>query len=518
MSAPSSPARCLAVLGTGSDVGKSIVVTALCRIFSDMGIRVAPFKAQNMSNNSFVTAVGGEIGRAQAVQAEAARAEMHVDMNPVLLKPCTDTGAQVVLLGRPLGTMEARAYYANNRPLLEASTAALERLRAQYEMVVMEGAGSCAEVNLRERDFVNFEMAHASDAPVILTADIDRGGVFAQVIGTLAVIPPRDKARIRGILINRFRGDLSLFSDGVTYLEKQTGLPVLGVIPHFYHIDIDSEDGMPLETVIDPAGPLDSARINIAVIRLPHISNFTDFNPLIREPKVTLHYLSKPRDLLGYDALILPGSKNVRFDLEWMRKVGFDREVLRFSALGKPTVGICGGYQLLGGRIDDPLGVEGRPGSEDGLGLLDIATVFHKEKKLRRVSGVLLADETPVFGYEIHMGVSVLGSDATPLLRLENNGDPAGDADNGEADGASNADGTVWGTYLHGVFDDAAFRHWFLKSIRPREDWGGEASEDRALRHRDGQYDLLARHFTEHLDLDGLFNMMEWTPSTIKGQ
>lgn len=514
MSAPSALARCLAVLGTGSDVGKSIVVTALCRIFSDMGIRVAPFKAQNMSNNSFVTAKGGEIGRAQAVQAEAARAKMHVDMNPVLLKPCTDTGAQVVLLGRPIGSMEARAYFADNRPLLHASTAALNRLRAQYEWVVMEGAGSCAEVNLRERDFVNFEMAHASDAPVILTADIDRGGVFAQVIGTLAVIPPADKARIRGILINRFRGDLSLFKDGVTYLETQTGLPVLGVIPHFYHIDIDSEDGMPLETVLDPAEPLDPADVNIAVIRLPHISNFTDFNPLMRESKVTLHYLSKPRDLTGYDAVVLPGTKNVRFDLGWMRKVGFDRAVLTFAGLGKPVVGICGGYQLLGGRIDDPLGVEGNSGSEEGLGLLDIATVFHKEKQLRRVRGQVIADNTPVHGYEIHMGVSSLGSNATPLLRLEKSGDAQGDND----DGAATLDGTIWGTYLHGIFDDAAFRNRFLTTLRPGEAWADNTFADRTRRHRDAQYDLLAGHFKQHLDLDRLLHMMAQTPENDKGR
>ncbi len=502
---PCNPrAKCLSVLGTGSDVGKSVVVTALCRIFSNLGVRVAPFKAQNMSNNSFVTAVGGEIGRAQAVQAEAARAEMHVDMNPVLLKPCTDTGAQVVLLGKPLGTQEARTYYTDNRPLLRASLTALERLRSQYELVVMEGAGSCAEVNLRAKDFVNFEPAHASDAPVILTADIDRGGVFAQVVGTLEILPEADRARVKGILINRFRGDLSLFSDGVKYLEDRTGLPVLGVIPYFYHIDIDSEDGMPLETVLNPPGPLDPSRINLAVIRLPHISNFTDFNPLIREPGVTLHYLTKPRDLLVYDAVILPGSKNVRFDLHWMRELGFDKEIIRFASDNKPLVGICGGYQLLGNDIEDPQGVEGAPGAERGLGLLDIRTVFAADKALRRVRGRVLADEAPVSGYEIHMGVSTLGQGARPLLQItETNGAPMS-----SLDGAVSLGGTVWGTYLHGIFDDASFRRRFLAEIAPHKHERITTGK-KLPPSRDAQYDLLARHFEEHLNMERLFEIVQ---------
>lgn len=498
---PPKEAKCLAVLGTGSDVGKSIVVTALCRIFSDLGICTAPFKAQNMSNNSFVTAVGGEIGRAQAVQAEAARAVMHVDMNPVLLKPSTDTGAQVVLLGRPLASMEASDYYSDNNTLFQEATAALKRLCSQYELVIMEGAGSCAEVNLRARDFVNFEMAHASDAPVILTADIDRGGVFAQVVGTLEIIPPRDKERVQGILINRFRGDLSLFKDGVSYLEEKTGLPVLGVIPYFYHIDIDSEDGMPLDTMLDPAGALCESTANIAVIRLPHISNFTDFNALIREPDVTLHYLSKLRDLSGYDAVILPGSKNVRFDLAWLRKAGFEGELLRFAGRDKTVVGICGGYQLLGKRIDDPFGVEGRPGSEEGLGLLDVSTVFRTEKTLCRVRGKLAKGETPVSGYEIHMGVSSLGPEATPLLNITKKNDTRCE----DTDGALNPSGNIWGTYLHGVFDDLHFRRLFLKAARPDLGWDGPLRQSHA---RDMQYDLLARHFKAHLNLPRLFEIM----------
>ena len=281
--------KALSVLGTGSDVGKSIVVTALCRIFANWEIRVAPYKAQNMSNNSYVTIKGGEMGRAQVVQAQAARLEPVVDMNPVLLKPSSDTGAQVVVLGKPVGNSLAKDYFMDTSALFGAARKSLDRLMKQYDLVVMEGAGSCAEVNLRPRDFVNFRMAHAADAPVILVADIDKGGVFAQIIGTLACLTEEDRKRVKGFIINRFRGDASLFDEGIAYIENRTGLPVLGLIPYFHHIVIDSEDGMPLDTVVDPpSGPL-PGRINVAVLRLPHISNFTDFNPLIREVAVSLH-------------------------------------------------------------------------------------------------------------------------------------------------------------------------------------------------------------------------------------
>ena len=494
-------AKCLAILGTGSDVGKSIAVTALCRIFCNCGIRTAPYKAQNMSNNSYVTVEGGEIGRAQAVQAEAARATMHVDMNPVLLKPCTDTGSQVVLLGKALKSMEASEYFSDRTPLFQASVQALNRLRSQYELIVIEGAGSCAEVNLRKRDFVNFETAHAADAPVILIADIDRGGVFAQVVGTLEIIPPKDRARVKGILINRFRGDLSLFEDGVTYLEERTGLPVLGVIPHYYHIDIDSEDGMPLDTLLDPAVTPDPRTIRIAVIRLPHISNFTDFNALIREPSVTLHYLSKPRDLSAYDALILPGTKNVCFDLEWMRKVGWESEVVRFHQSGRPVTGICGGYQLLGKRLHDPLGVEGPPGSSDALGFLDVETEFQSTKIVTRTMGRLIGTEMPVSGYEIHMGVSMLGPEATPFARITKKNDIVCD---NETDGATDARGQVFGTYLHGIFDNAPFRRRFLQGLRSDVDL--DAATDAHI--RDAQYDLLAEHFAAHMNLDKIFEIL----------
>lgn len=316
-----TPARCVAVLGTGSDTGKSITVAAFCRIFSDLGIRVAPFKAQNMSNNSHVTPEAGEMGRAQIVQAEAARIVPHVDMNPVLLKPSTDTGAQVVLQGKPIANREAKEYFADTDYLFGKALESLQRLRAANALIIMEGAGSCAEVNLRPKDFVNFRMAHAADAPVILVADIDRGGVFAQIIGTLELIPEEDRQRVAGIIINRFRGDPDLFKTGLEFIEDRTGLPVLGLIPHFRHIQIDSEDGVPLDAVIDPPAGPEPGKINIGVIRLPHISNFTDFNPFDRDAVVNLHYLARPRSLEGYDAIFLPGTKNGRFDMEDRKSV-----------------------------------------------------------------------------------------------------------------------------------------------------------------------------------------------------
>lgn len=348
------PGKCLSVLGTGSDVGKSIVVTALCRIFKNRGINVAPYKAQNMSNNSWVTNEGLEMGRAQVVQAQACRLDPVVAMNPVLLKPSTDTGAQVVLHGLPRGTSEAKDYFQNTDNLFHESLKGLNKLRDEYELIVMEGAGSCGEVNLRSRDFVNFKTAHAVDAPVILVGDINKGGIFAQLVGTLEVIPEEDRDRIKGFIINQFRGDASLFEDGKKWIEKRTGLPALGLIPWYYHIEIDSEDGFPLDTVIDPPYGTLPDKINIAAIRVPHISNFTDFNPLIREEFVNFHYLSKPRDLDNYDLLLLPGSKNVRADMAWLSKTGWVGHIKDYHSAGKQIGGICGGYQLLGKVIKDP--------------------------------------------------------------------------------------------------------------------------------------------------------------------
>jgi adenosylcobyric acid synthase len=494
-------AKCVAIFGTGSDVGKSVVVAALCRIFNDLGIHVAPFKAQNMSNNSYVTPEGGEMGRAQIVQAEAARIAPHVDMNPVLLKPSTDTGAQVVLYGQPLGNREAKEYFSDTNYLYEKALASLERLRTLYALIFMEGAGSCAEVNLRSRDFVNFRMAHAANAPVILVADIDRGGVFAQLIGTLNVIPREDRQRVAGIIINRFRGDPDLFRTGIEFIEGETGLPVLGLVPYFHHIQIDSEDGLPL------------GKVNIGVIRLPHISNFTDFNPFERDAFISLHYLARPRTLYGYDAIFIPGTKNSRFDMEWLRHTGWATHLAEFVHDGGQLGGICGGYQLLGKLIRDPYGIEGTPGETYCLGFLDVETTLQSEKILSRSKGIWERSGENVEGYEIHMGITERGPGALPVIRvLSQNGRPAN-----SFDGAATPDGRVWGTYFHGLFDVPGFRHAFLKTISANYKPG---ENDRDTGHvsnfKDHQYDLLAEHFRAHLDMEKLFKIVGFDKETCK--
>lgn len=491
-------AQCLSILGTGSDVGKSIVVTALCRIFANRGVRVAPFKAQNMSNNSFVTRAGGEMGRAQVVQAEAARVELHTDMNPVLLKPCTDTGAQVIVHGKPRTTQQARDYFADTTELFGEAAQALDRLRSRYELIAMEGAGSCAEVNLRERDFVNFRMAHACGAPVILVADIDRGGVFAQIIGTLEIIPPDDRSVVKGIIINRFRGDARLFDEGIGYIEKQTGLPVLGLIPYFYHIEIDSEDGMPLDMQIDPPSGPQAGQVNIAVIRLPHISNFTDFNPLSRDAAVNLHYLIRVRDLNGYDLVLLPGTKNVRADMMWISQLGWDQAIGSFVDAGGQIGGICGGYQMLGHTIYDPDGVEGKPGKTTGLNLLPVTTTLAREKVLTRTVGTWCSNGVKVEGYEIHMGHTTRLTDLESVLHKPD----------GSPDGSRNENGQIWGTYLHGLFDNHTFRQTFLRDLAPDRYRPDPEDSDTTQMFKDRQYDLLAEHFETHLDMDRLAKIL----------
>lgn len=494
-----SKAKCVSILGTGSDVGKSVTAAALCRIFSNMGIRVAPFKAQNMSNNSHVTKKGGEMGRAQVAQAQAARVEPHVDMNPVLLKPSSDTGSQVVVMGKPVGNTEAAEYFHDTSGLFERAKISLDNLRAENEFIVLEGAGSCAEVNLRDKDYVNFESAHAADAPVIIVADIDKGGVFAQIIGTMNILPEKDRKAVKGFIINKFRGDPNLFYDGIKYIEKQTGLPVLGLVPYYYHIDIDSEDGLPLDTVIDPKKPIDSNKINMAAIRLPHISNFTDFNPLQREPSVDFHYLAKPRPLDGYDMLFLPGTKNVRFDLDWLRDTGWETHITNFTKDGGQIGGICGGYQMLGKIVRDPHGVEGEPGETKGLGLLDLVTELKKEKILTRTKGRWIDSDDVVDGYEIHMGITKGPDTDRPVLLITNqNG-----ADTKGVDGATSIDGKTWGTYLHGLFDEQGFRKSFCRSLRPCIETAPEP-ETGIDGFRQSQYDLLAEHFSSHLDMDRL--------------
>ena len=482
------------VLGTASDVGKSIVATALCRIFRNAGIDVAPYKAQNMSNNSGVTPDGFEMGRAQIVQAQAARVAPHADMNPVLLKPNTDTGAQVVLQGRVCTDKTAREYFGDTRRWAEAAFESLDRLKARHEMIVLEGAGSCAEMNLYQRDFVNFKSARRAGAAVILVADIDRGGVFAQVVGTLSVIPPEDRALVKGVIVNRFRGDKSLFEDGVKMLESMTGVPVLGVIPYFRGFTIDAEDAVPLSSVVDPKRDPSEEKIGIAAIYFPHISNFTDLSPLEEEPSVELHYLHHPKPLDAYKALVLPGSKNVRGDFEWLERMGWRKEIEAFRAQGGVIVGLCGGYQMLGASITDPHGVEGAPGASAGLAMLPVETVLEREKALCNSLGTLAGTSFAVSGYEIHMGRTTLAEGASPLVEVTERNGVASD----DLDGAKSEDGRVMGTYFHGFFDRPELRAWFLRQL----DSGYEPA---AASPKADPFELLAAHFAENLDLDALF-------------
>jgi adenosylcobyric acid synthase len=490
-------AKCLAVLGTASDVGKSVAAAALCRILSDRGVRVCPFKAQNMSNNSGVTPEGLEMGRAQIVQAEAARTAPHVDMNPVLLKPTGEAGSQVVLLGRAIGNRAALDYYKEKDHLFGEAKAALARLRGQYDAVVLEGAGSCAEVNLFPHDFVNMRMAETAEAPVVLVADIHRGGVFAQIVGTLACLPPEHRARVAGFLVNRFRGDTRLFEGGAEWLEQRTGKPCFGVIPWFTGFRIEAEDSVALEN------PAFSGQGNIhhpavAVVRLPRISNFTDFDALRATPGLRVHFCARPVDLSHFAAVILPGTKNTREDLEWLWETGWAKEILDYHAKGGHVLGVCGGYQMLGREVRDPEGHEGEPGETRGLGLLPVTTILAAPKTTTRTR--FAWDGAEGEGYEIHMGRTEREG-GTPLFQVLGE---TGMEDRNQ-DGCVSEDGRAAGTYMHGLFDQFAVLDKWLASIGLPEMEPPRAS---GLAMRDIQYGLLAEHFRAHADVPAMLGLL----------
>ena len=399
--------KAIMFLGTGSDVGKSIATAAFCRIFKRRGHRVAPFKAQNMSNNSYVTVEGGEIGRAQVVQAEAAGVLPSVHMNPILLKPSDERGAQIILQGKVFGQMDAMDYHRIKPRLRQAVMESFDRLSREYDVIVMEGAGSCCEMNLKENDLVNFPMAKAVGAPCILVADIDRGGVFAQIIGSYNLMTPKERRMTMGFIINKFRGDPQLFSSGIEYIEDKTGKPVLGLVPFYHDILIDSEDSVVVQNDKRAHLPLRPKTVNIAVIRLPAISNFTDLEILDRENDVIVNYLSNSKELTDeYDLLVLPGTKNVMEDVAWLARRGWKRSVIDFAKARKRIIGICGGYQILGKSIKDPSGVESNRKKITGFNLLPIETTLEEEKTVRKVAGTCLMNGKRVRGYEIHMGKS----------------------------------------------------------------------------------------------------------------
>jgi adenosylcobyric acid synthase len=452
-------AKTLMVMGTASDVGKSVVVTALCRAFARNGLRVAPFKSQNMSNNAAVCPGGGEIGRAQAVQAEACGLEPSVDMNPVLLKPESESGCQVVIRGRPRFHMKAREHERYRAEAWPEIVRSYEALAENFDLIVIEGAGGAAEINLRHRDLVNWSIAELTDSPVLLIGDIDKGGVFASLVGTVELLSPAERRRIKGFLINKFRGDLSLLEPGLRFLEERTGIPVLGVLPYQKSLGIPQEDSAMLDGRVVRNQP---AAVTIGVVRLPRISNYTDFESLENEPDVTVHYLSDPIAVPNIDILILPGTKNTVADLRWLRASGWEDFLVRHRRGGGWVVGVCGGYQMLGRRIVDNELIESDRPETIALGLLEIETIFQPGKITERVGAVHLATGLPISGYEIHAGrvVGVTGSGAVFRI-VERDGVRADDFE-----GAHSEDGRVIGSSIHGLFDAAGFRRKFVDSVR----------------------------------------------------
>ncbi len=484
-------ARTLMVQGTTSDAGKSTLVTGLCRVLKRRGIRVAPFKPQNMALNSAVTVEGGEIGRAQALQAQAAGLEPVTDMNPVLLKPNTDLGAQVIVHGRAIGNMQAAEYHRYKSVAREAVLASHRRLAARYDAVVTEGAGSPAEINLREGDIANMGFAEAVDCPVILVADIERGGVFAHLVGTVALLSASEQARIAGFVINRFRGDLRLLESGLRWLESYAHKPVLGVLPYLPALHLDAEDAIGRE----PDG-VKSGALRVVVPVLPRISNHTDFDPLRHHPQVEVRYVGPGQAPPPADLIILPGSKCVRGDLQWLREHKWPEYLARHLRYGGKVMGICGGFQMLGRTVADPSGVEGAPGESAGLGWLDLETVLEAEKQLRNTSGVLTLDGATVRGYEIHAGVSRGRALERPSAML----------DGTRADGAVSSDGQILGTYVHGIFEAPSACAALLG-------WAG-VREPRKIDYaavREAAIDRIADSVERHLDMDAILRLLNFT-------
>lgn len=513
---PSSPAdkKCAALFigGTGSDVGKSILTAGLCRIFKRRGLSVAPFKAQNMALNSAVTPEGGEIGRAQALQAAACELAPHTDMNPVLLKPNSEKGSQVILHGRPVGNMDIGEYHSYKTMAFLEVEKAFRRLAGQHDRVVLEGAGSIAEINLMAHDITNLRAAAMAEAPVLLVADIDRGGVFASIVGTIDLLDAAQRRQISGVIINRFRGDASLLKPGIEEVERRTGIPVLGVVP-WIDLRLPEEDSVALDRKRAAPG----GAIRIGVVRLPRISNYTDFDALERERAVSLCYLTDPAEIEGLDLLILPGTKNTLADLDWIFEKGFAAAIDRYHQTGGRIIGICGGFQMLGRRIDDPGSVESPRRQAKALGLLDVVTVMQPDKQTHQVEGSLLGStadcglipDTVIEGYEIHMGDTRRGDNARGFSRLSRSMD-----DNaGVEDGAVSIDGRVWGTYLHGLFDNGGFCRQLLATLDSRF---SEPDSTEPSFNLQKELDRLADHLEEHLDLGCIEKMLDLSATEDK--
>ena len=495
------------IQGTMSNAGKSLLAAGLCRIFKQDGYRVAPFKSQNMALNSYITEEGLEMGRAQVMQAEAAGIRPSVLMNPILLKPTNDVGSQVIVNGEVLGNMSARDYFAYKHKLVPDIMKAYHSLEEAYDIIVIEGAGSPAEINLKQEDIVNMGMAKLAKAPVLLVGDIDRGGVFAQLIGTVMLLEEDEKSMVKGLIINKFRGDKSILDSGVEMLEQKSGIPVVGVAPYL-QIQVEDEDSLTERFERNQT----VAVIDIAVIRLPRISNFTDFNPFESMPGVSLRYVKQVSELGNPDMIILPGTKNTIEDLLWMRQSGMEAAILKRNAQGTILFGVCGGYQMLGETLSDPHGVEIQGGgSVSGMGLLPMDTVFASQKTRTQVTGVFenvtgdLAElsGTELCGYEIHMGVTKLKDGAAPFTRLLGHAGESGE----KADGAFCKN--VYGTYVHGVFDKEAVAKAVVTAIGRKK--GLDTSEITGVdfaAFKESQYDLLAAALREHLDMDKIYEIL----------
>jgi adenosylcobyric acid synthase len=467
-------AKTLMIQGSSSSAGKSLLVTALCRIYARRGIRVAPFKAQNMSNNAAVCADGSEIGRAQALQAAAANLAPTVDMNPVLIKPEADSRSQIVLMGKAWQTLEAKTYYEKKQILWEHVTQSLDRLCAAYDLVIIEGAGSAAEINLRRGDIVNMAVARYANSPVLIVGDIDRGGIFAQLLGTLWLLEPEERELVRGFVVNKFRGDLSLFYDGVQILEAKGGVPVLGVIPYLRDLYLPDEDAVSVEVALRAAQPAASFQTDIAVLALPRIANFDDFDSLRAEAGVHVRHVDSASQLGKPHAIIIPGTKSAIADLNWLRETGLAEAIATFAKNGGAVIGICGGYQILGESIHDPQHVESKNDFEQGLGLLPVVTTFSKTKSTYQARARILPSSPALLpmvgegsleieGYEIHSGETQTQTAWLEIISRNNEQVKI-------LDGGISPDGKIWGCYLHGLFNNDSFRHAWLTSLG----WRGE--------------------------------------------
>ncbi|MGG3558610.1 cobyric acid synthase [Peribacillus frigoritolerans] len=496
-------ARSIMIQGTSSDVGKSLICTAFCRVFSNKGLRVVPFKSQNMALNSYVTLDGGEIGRAQGVQAEAARITATTDMNPILLKPKQDMVSEVIVHGKHFLDMNAKSYRSQfvqeAMPIIRKS---MEKLQDEYDIIVLEGAGSPAEINLKDRDIANMRMAKLADAAVILVADIDRGGVFASIIGTLALLDQEERDRVKGIIINKFRGMRELLDDGIEWVEKETGIPVLGVLPYL-DVNIEAEDSLALSSLRFKKPKKAEFPIDVAVLRFPRISNFTDVDPFFDEPGVGVRLVSSVHELGNPDLLILPGTKNTMEDLEWLKRMGFDQAINEMRKQGTMIFGICGGFQMLGTKLFDPDAIEGDGENAEGLSLLPVETVFQAEKKTVQMEGVLSAgimeSQMNLNGFEIHLGRTTLKSQVRPFLLLKD----------GREDGAISNDNQVMGTYLHGIFHNRLFTRLLVNQIR-RNKGLDEVKENvqSDSERREEAYNLLASHLEENIDMDTIYQWL----------